>query len=239
MFIVKPQTLEDYRQALFILSYYHVKVTIHSDGSNASSVEIVVTEDYGYAKDETMEKALDQLLLAGETFDNNFDTEDLGPCALCKTIGRPEDCGHITYTNYTSNQDPIKAAMKLVLERDTQALFDKLNGSIQEPVFYDFFEDEYHEEGEGPTYTIRKNTCYPNPDVPTKEQVEAGLPISKVKRFVEGVIEGSRISVEFVDLVGVCDPDPSRLTCTGCPERSTCKYVDDAYNTDGDCLMMK
>jgi len=29
------------------------------------------------------------------------------------------------------------------------------------------------------------------------------------------------------------------LTCHKCKHRDKCKYVDDAYNTDGDCLAMK
>jgi hypothetical protein len=29
------------------------------------------------------------------------------------------------------------------------------------------------------------------------------------------------------------------LTCAECFERSSCQYVDDAYNTDGDCLRYK
>ena len=34
-------------------------------------------------------------------------------------------------------------------------------------------------------------------------------------------------------------PDPITLTCYNCKQRDTCKYVDDPYNTDGDCLMDK
>lgn len=34
-------------------------------------------------------------------------------------------------------------------------------------------------------------------------------------------------------------PDPDTLTCKYCHERSTCKFVDDWYNTDGDCLAYK
>jgi hypothetical protein len=34
-------------------------------------------------------------------------------------------------------------------------------------------------------------------------------------------------------------PDPDTLTCKDCSERSTCKFVDDWYNTDGDCLAYK
>jgi hypothetical protein len=34
-------------------------------------------------------------------------------------------------------------------------------------------------------------------------------------------------------------PDPATLTCNDCPERCTCKFVDDWYNTDGDCIAYK
>ena len=33
--------------------------------------------------------------------------------------------------------------------------------------------------------------------------------------------------------------DPGNLSCTGCKARGACKFVDDPYNTDGDCLAMK
>lgn len=39
------------------------------------------------------------------------------------------------------------------------------------------------------------------------------------------------------------DPDhhipPAALTCFRCEDRSFCKYVDDPYNTSGDCLAAK
>lgn len=34
-------------------------------------------------------------------------------------------------------------------------------------------------------------------------------------------------------------PDPETLTCFGCGMRDKCEYVDDDYNTNGDCLAMK
>ncbi len=38
---------------------------------------------------------------------------------------------------------------------------------------------------------------------------------------------------------GRYDLDPSQLTCTDCPDRDACEFVDDPYNTDGDCLKDK
>lgn len=42
------------------------------------------------------------------------------------------------------------------------------------------------------------------------------------------------------DLMAVLADHPlDTLTCYDCPNRDTCKYVDDLYNTDGDCLATK
>jgi hypothetical protein len=35
------------------------------------------------------------------------------------------------------------------------------------------------------------------------------------------------------------EPDPLTLTCYSCDSREYCRYVDDAYNTNGDCLADK
>jgi hypothetical protein len=35
------------------------------------------------------------------------------------------------------------------------------------------------------------------------------------------------------------EPDLASLTCFACPHRATCDYVDDPYNTNGDCLALK
>lgn len=35
------------------------------------------------------------------------------------------------------------------------------------------------------------------------------------------------------------EPDLESLTCFACPHRATCDYVDDPYNTNGDCLALK
>lgn len=42
------------------------------------------------------------------------------------------------------------------------------------------------------------------------------------------------------DLMAILADHPlDTLTCYKCPHRDTCKYVDDLYNTHGDCLAMK
>jgi len=45
MFMVKPKTDEDFKQALFILSYYRVSFEALSDGEHASSVYLVVNTE--------------------------------------------------------------------------------------------------------------------------------------------------------------------------------------------------
>lgn len=35
------------------------------------------------------------------------------------------------------------------------------------------------------------------------------------------------------------EPKPEELTCFACELRKTCEFVDDPYNTDGDCLASK
>lgn len=35
------------------------------------------------------------------------------------------------------------------------------------------------------------------------------------------------------------EPDPETLTCFHCNSREICAYVNDPYNTDGDCLASK
>ena len=42
------------------------------------------------------------------------------------------------------------------------------------------------------------------------------------------------------DLLEILADHPlETLTCYECPHRDTCKYVDDLYNIDGDCLALK
>ena len=59
--------------------------------------------------------------------------------------------------------------------------------------------------------------------------------------FFEGLKELDRLAATGEDLADFDYPGPDldTLTCKECPERSTCKFVDDWYNTDGDCLAYK
>lgn len=94
--------------------------------------------------------------------------------------------------------DPIAEAMKPRLEEDAQALFDKLNGMLEAvPVEFRFVEDMYHDEGEGPTYTIVKLTHYPDLPEPGREQVVAGYGIGEIRKYVLAMIEAMRVAEEF------------------------------------------
>ncbi len=41
------------------------------------------------------------------------------------------------------------------------------------------------------------------------------------------------------DVLHIFDPAPESLTCYRCRSREGCHFVDDLYNTDGDCLASK
>lgn len=44
---------------------------------------------------------------------------------------------------------------------------------------------------------------------------------------------------EYFEFLAQNDIDPESLTCAKCQSRETCPWVDDAYNTNGDCLATK
>jgi len=45
--------------------------------------------------------------------------------------------------------------------------------------------------------------------------------------------------VDEAEVKAMNDVPLESLTCHKCKHRNICKYADDAYNTEGDCLMMK
>jgi hypothetical protein len=202
---------------------------VYSNGHDENSVEICINEDDEYAQKESHEAAIEQYELALNIFNKSFHgTTDL--CDMCKHA-----CDHMTFVTKKATPDPIEIAMKEVMEQQAQELFKQYNKNAMEPVEYDFFEDEYHAPEKGPTYTIRRKVWNPDEVGPTKEQVKAGVSIGYVKAFIEGMVEQSTTKMEpfFVP------PDPESLTCHGCNQRDNCPFVDDAYNTHGDCLYMK
>jgi hypothetical protein len=93
MFLVKPRTEESIAQAVFMLSFYHVKFHTQSNGEDIKSLIIIVD-------DETQEGAL---LLAEMAFQMNFHQANERLCEVCK--GKIEktgvgfgNCGHLTFS---------------------------------------------------------------------------------------------------------------------------------------------
>ena len=94
MFIIKPKTQKDTAEALLLLSYYHVKLEVRSDGETQKSVYLIVDE-------ETLDG---QLQLAEMAFQFNFHQANERLCEKCKEevsekgIGYAT-CGHLTFTS--------------------------------------------------------------------------------------------------------------------------------------------
>jgi hypothetical protein len=69
--------------------------------------------------------------------------------------------------------------------------------------------------------------------------LELALTITITYMLVDLIYFGYKkyfIRKRFLDYA---EPDPKSLTCYQCISRDTCPYVDDAYNTQGDCLYSK
>ena len=84
------------------------------------------------------------------------------------------------------------------MKTEVDELINKQNDMIRIPVRYEFYEDEYHDEGEGPTYTLVQLVYHPDIDKPARIQVKAGQTIDQIGKLVEGLIEGMRVFKEFV-----------------------------------------
>ncbi len=50
---------------------------------------------------------------------------------------------------------------------------------------------------------------------------------------------GDKNTKVICEVLHVFDPAPESLTCFRCADRAECPFVDDLYNTDGDCLASK
>jgi hypothetical protein len=75
MFIIRCENPADWQEALFMLSYYHVKTTFYSDGENAKSTYAVV---------ELAEANGDGLHLAEMCFQMNWHQHNSGICLHCE-----------------------------------------------------------------------------------------------------------------------------------------------------------
>lgn len=84
IFVVKPETSEDLQHALFLLSYYRVRVEFFSDGEDSSSTYMVV--------DEADEVRKGDFLLAQMAMQMNFHQGNADRCPHCEDLPTCDDC---------------------------------------------------------------------------------------------------------------------------------------------------
>jgi len=88
-------TREDFVEAMFMLSYYHVSTRLYSDGEKASSAYMIVEMDrerYGSEGNGD-----DDVRLAEMGFQMNFHQDNnLVACPHCDEEDGP--CGHLTFS---------------------------------------------------------------------------------------------------------------------------------------------
>jgi hypothetical protein len=84
MFVIYPENAADWQHAVFMLSYYHVKIEAFSDGEDSESAYIIVRGD-----DE-------QLRLAEMAFQMNWHQGGI-KCRHCSDD--LDTCGHLTFTS--------------------------------------------------------------------------------------------------------------------------------------------
>jgi hypothetical protein len=117
MFIVKPNNPAEWQSAMFILSYYHVSLTVRSDGDNMDSAYMVVG-DATFCCSDNDEELMEHYRLAEIAFMANWhqkhgicaDCNDPEPCLKCEIYkecaepgnvqctGIAHHCGHMTFT---------------------------------------------------------------------------------------------------------------------------------------------
>ena len=105
MFIVEAKNSLDWTWALFLLSHYHVRVSIRSDAEKLSSTHLVITEDDLYGQDNTHEKMCAEFRNCEMAFQANFTQKSMRLCDVCKEqverTGEGSDvCGHLTFESY-------------------------------------------------------------------------------------------------------------------------------------------
>jgi hypothetical protein len=93
MFVIFPVKPADWQHALFMLSYYHVNITIRSDGEDAITTYMVVDND-------GTTEAQEQLRLAEMCFQMNWHQSNHHRlCPECMPHSDQFDsCGHLTFT---------------------------------------------------------------------------------------------------------------------------------------------
>ena len=94
MFVSKPLKAEDWEHALFMLSYYHVSITVHSNGEQVSTTYMVVE---GLPETDGTDRDND-LQLAEMCFQMNWTQHGSKLCPDCiDHADRFDFCGHLTF----------------------------------------------------------------------------------------------------------------------------------------------
>ena len=96
MFVIKPLKAEDWEHALFMLSYYHVNITVRSNCEQTSTTYMVIeAEMYDDVRNTPGEE---QLQLAEMCFQMNWTQHNSKLCPDCiDHADRFDFCGHLTF----------------------------------------------------------------------------------------------------------------------------------------------
>lgn len=105
MFIIMPKNPADWQQAMFMLSYYHVRCTLYSNGEDAKSVYMEVRAPRSSGDDGE-----DALHLAEMCFQMNWHQGGM-ICPGCHKeqnnywagCDGKDTCGHLTFTHPTDS----------------------------------------------------------------------------------------------------------------------------------------
>ena len=95
MFVIYPETAADWQHAMFMLSYYHVRCKLYSNGEDASTTFMVVSEDEDWSESDA-----ENLRLAEISFQMDWHPRSGLRCVHCDALPEPlreETCGHLTF----------------------------------------------------------------------------------------------------------------------------------------------
>ena len=98
MFVIKPIKPADWEHAMFMLSYYHVKLTVRSNGEQANTAYMVV--DALDDEERTGDTGKNDLRLAEAAFQWNWHTHHSRLCPECIDHSDQFDsCGHLAFSH--------------------------------------------------------------------------------------------------------------------------------------------
>jgi len=97
MFVIKPDNYEEWQHAMFILSYYQVQCTMHSDGDNFESAYMVVAGPASINRDNTI---TNNIRMAEACFQMNWHQGGM----ICHHCEREDQC--LTCNVYSECADP-------------------------------------------------------------------------------------------------------------------------------------